>query len=166
MEKTIYLAGPLFETAHRHRNILLAYALKALGYRMILPQDEALKFFDGKSFDLIGICEGCLKDATTSDVVVANLDGPDTDSGTAFEVGAAILSARLNRKLGRNKPLVICVRTDFRTASDKEVGINAMFRLSDKIIEKPAYVNSLEEVEKFYKELAQEIHEYILSRLG
>ncbi|OGZ21988.1 MAG: hypothetical protein A3D46_02345 [Candidatus Nealsonbacteria bacterium RIFCSPHIGHO2_02_FULL_43_13] len=163
---TIYLAGPLFGVADRHHNLLLARELERLGYAVILPQKEALKFFKDGKFDLVAVCESCLSDATKNDVVVANIDGSSADDGTSIEVGMAIFSKRNRYGSFLGQPLVICVRTDFRTASDREVGINAMFRLSDKIIEKPAYANSFEEVEKFYKELVQEIHEYILLRLG
>jgi len=59
-----------------------------------------------------------------------------------------------NRKL---KKLLICVRTDFRTSREEEIGINGIFNLADRVIYMPAYVNSLEEVEQFYKSLAKEI---------
>lgn len=160
MEKrTIYLAGPLFGVADRHHNLLLARWLESLGYTVILPQKEALKFLKEGKFDLIAVCKSCFEDATMSDVVVANIDGPSADDGTSMEVGMAIAARREH-----GRPLVICVRTDFRTASDREVGINAMFRLSDKIIEKPAYAaNSIEEVKNFYEELAREIDVVIMS---
>ena len=163
---TIYLAGPLFGVADRRHNIWLAEELRVLGYKVIVPQQEALKFFNGKSFDLKRISESCLKDAAQHDVVVANIDGPDADSGTSLEVGVAILSKRLNQRMSRNRPLVICVRTDFRTAIEQEVGINGMFRLADKVIYKPAFVNTLPEVEDFYRELAKEIDVAIKSLLN
>lgn len=89
-----------------------------------------------------------------SDVIVANLDGPDTDSGTALEVGISLATALLTNQ---NKPKVICVRTDFRTNREQEIGINAMFNLADKLLYLPAYVNSLEEVTEFYENLAKKI---------
>ena len=163
MEKiTIYLAASLFNIAERHRNLLLARELELLEYMVILPQKEALKFFDGKVFDLVGISENCFRDVIRHDVIVANIDGPDADSGTSIEVGIAIMS----KSFYYNRPLVICVRTDFRTAIDQEVGINAMFHLADKIIYKPSFINSLEEAEKFYQELALEIHSTIQSLKG
>lgn len=153
MEKvSIYLAGPLFGVADRHRNLLLARELEALGYAVVLPQKEALKFFDGRTFDVMGICQDCRSQSVNNQVVVANIDGPDADSGTALEIGMAHIS---------KKPIIICVRTDFRTALEKEVGYNAMFNLANRVIYKPAYVNSLEEVAQFYKELAKEIDEVI-----
>src|SRR3989338_7585482 len=153
MEKiSIYLAGPLFGIADRHHNLLLARELEALGYVVVLPQKEALKFFNGRAFDVIGTCQDCKNQSVNNQVVVANIDGPDADSGTALEVGMAHIS---------KKPIIICVRTDFRTALEKEVGYNAMFNLANRVIYKPAYVNSSEEVAQFYKEFAKEIDEVV-----
>ena len=164
MEKiSVYLAGPLFGVADRHHNLLLAKELEALGYLVILPQKEALKFFDGKGFDVMGICKDCRSQSVNNKVVVANIDGSDADSGTSLEVGMAHIVATLRKLMpgvlpgDLTQPKVICVRTDFRTDMEKEIGYNAMFNLADKVIYKPAYVNSLEEVAKFYKELAEEI---------
>ncbi len=154
MKKTsIYMAAPLFGAADRHHNLLLARELEKLGYLVVLPQKEALKFFNGEHFDLKGIREDCKKQAMKKKnrVTVANLDGTDADSGTSVEVGPSLAVA------GKNKPKVIGVRTDFRTDLEKEIGINGMFGLADKIIYKPAYFTSLEEVAEFYKNLAKEI---------
>lgn len=155
---SIYLAGPLFGIADRHHNLQLARELERLGYLVVLPQKEALKFFNEQSFDLDGIKEDCKKQSMENRVVVANIDGPDADSGTAVEVGIAVITALLS---SQNKPKVICVRTDFRTDIKKEIGINGMFGLADEIIYKPAYVNSAEDVVQFYVELAEKIDETI-----
>jgi len=163
MEKiTLYGAGPLFSIADRHHNLLLEKELKALGYVGILPQKEAMKRFDGQNFDVGGICEDCEEKSMTTPVIIANIDGPDADSGTALEVGIA----RATQKLAEMydipwNPIIICVRTDFRTDIQKEIGYNAMFNLADKVIYKPAYVNSLVEVKQFYKELAEGIDKAI-----
>lgn len=155
---SIYLAAPLFGIADRHHNLLLAEELEALGYLVILPQREAIKYFDGEKFDLKGIREDCKRQSMKSKVVLANIDGPDADSGTSLEAGIAHATAILSRK---NRPLVICVRTDFRTNLEQEIGINGMFGLADKIIYMPAFVNSPEEVNKFYEDLAREIDKTI-----
>ncbi len=152
---SIYFAAPLFGAADRHHNLLLARGLEELGYLVILPQKEALKFFDGKKFDLKGIREGCKRQAMKSRVIVANIDGTDADSGTSLEVGLSLAVA------GKKNPKVIGVRTDFRTDLEKEIGINGMFGLADKIIYKPAYFTSSEEAAKFYKDLAKEIDKTI-----
>lgn len=149
---SIYLAGPLFGIADRHHNLLLAEELEKLGYKVVLPQKQALKFFDGKRFDLKRISDDCQWQSRNNDVIVANIDGPDADSGTALEVGIAILSAPIV-----NKPKVICIRTDFRTNREQELGINGMFELADRVIYMPAFVSSLKEISKFYKNLAERI---------
>ncbi len=164
MEKiSLYSAGPLFCIADRHRNLLLERELAALGYSGILPQWEAMRFFNGKNFDVMGICKDCENKSMTTPVIIANLDGPDADSGTAEEVGIA----RATKKLAEVfpvipwEPIIICVRTDFRTDMEKEIGYNAMFKMADRFVYKPAYVNSLEEVAVFYRELALEIDKAI-----
>lgn len=149
----IYLAGPLFGIADRHHNLLLAQELEKLGYDVILPQKQALKFFDGKRFDLKGISEDCKKHSKKNNFIVANIDGPDADSGTAIEVGIA-----LSVESSVNRPKVICIRTDFRTNREQELGINGMFELTDRVIYMPAFVGSLQEVAEFYKDLAKEIN--------
>lgn len=149
---SIYLAGPLFSIADRHHNLLLAQELEKMGYEVILSQKEALKFFDGERFDLRGISEDCKKQSMKNDVVVANIDGPDADSGTAVEVGIALLAASTT-----SKPKIICVRTDFRTVREQELGINGMFELADRVIYMPAFISSLEEITGFYKNLAEKI---------
>ncbi len=149
----IYLAGPLFGISDEIRNLRLGNALALRGYDMILPQQRALKFSkDGKP-DIKAICVDCKRQAMMCDVIVANIDGPDADSGTAMEVGIALASPM--------KPITICVRTDFRTSLENEVGINGMFQLVDEVIYMPAYVSSLNDEESFYLGLAEEIDKAI-----
>lgn len=96
----IYLAGPLFSIAEREFNVKLADLLRAAGHEVWLPQDSEQRHKTaGEVFrkDLEGI--------DWADAVVANMDGPDPDSGTAWECGYAY----------RKKP-VLLFRTDFRAA--------------------------------------------------
>jgi nucleoside 2-deoxyribosyltransferase len=155
----IYLASALFDVASRHHNLLLEEALRSASqahgrnYHIILPQREVLRFFDGKTFDLQKVREDCKDKAATSDVVVANLDGlADDGGGVAFEMGVAVASKRKSRR-----PWIIGIRTDFRTDLAKEIGVNAMLMLADRIIYHPAFVNDLKQVEIIYKELASGI---------
>lgn len=145
----VYLAGPLFSISERTHNLRLARELTKLGYEVLLPQVEALKYLP----DLLAICKDCKGKAMTSDIVVASIDGSDADSGTAMEVGLALASFY--------RPVVICVRTDFRTSLKDEVGINGMLQLVDRLIYKPSFVTALKESEDFYEELALEIHKAI-----
>ncbi len=120
----IYLAGGLFNAGQRLHNLFLEKYLRELGHEVILPQREAVKFFDRDHFDTAGIVEGCKQSVTNPDnVYVGSADGADADSGTAIEYGLAIASA------GR----AIVYRTDFRTAEEKELGANAMFRVKGTI---------------------------------
>lgn len=80
----IYLAGPLFTLAEINFNAELAAALSALGHEIWLPQIyEKEGSRDAATFarDLRGIEQ--------ADIVVANMDGADPDSGTCWECGYA-----------------------------------------------------------------------------
>jgi nucleoside 2-deoxyribosyltransferase len=96
----LYFAGPLFTTAEREWNVAMTEGLRAAGHDVFLPQEQevgdATAIF---STDVAGIdwAEG----------LVAIMDGPDADDGTAWEVGYAFAS---------NKPIVL-VRTDIRATA-------------------------------------------------
>ena len=98
----IYLAGPLFTTAEREFNTRIAELLRRAGHDVFLPQErEDRQRPAGTMFeqDVAGIDD--------ADVVVANMDGPDPDSGTCWECGYAY----------GKKPIVL-FRTDFRTGDE------------------------------------------------
>lgn len=102
----IYLAGPLFTTAEREFNVKLADLLRAAGHEVWLPQESEQRDKTAQEVfrkDVEGI--------DWADVVVANMDGPDPDSGTAWECGYAY----------RKKPVVL-YRTDFRAADEPGKG--------------------------------------------
>ena len=114
MEKRllIYLAAPLFSEAEREWNRRFAerIAERLPGARLIVPQE-----FMASGPDRHGSLHAqCIEGVEQADVVVAVLDGPDVDSGVAWEMGYA-------RGLG--KP-VVGVRTDFRES--QEEGVNLM----------------------------------------
>lgn len=98
----IYLAGPLFTTAEQEFNRQLRAALQDAGYKVWLPQEHEPRERTARA-----IFEEDVAGLDASDVVVANMDGPDPDSGTCWEIGYAY----------RKKP-VILFRTDFRQAGD------------------------------------------------
>jgi len=102
----LYLAGPLFTTAEREFNTRLRDLLINAGFEVWLPQDsepreQSAKAIFEKDVEGIGWC----------DVVVANMDGPDPDSGTCWECGYA-----------HGKKHVVLYRTDFRAADDPKMG--------------------------------------------
>ena len=130
MRMKLYLAGPLFTTAERAFNKQLADRLAAGGHEVLLPQergpgDDATA---GEGSDArvrsMSAREVLLKnrrDLDAADAVVAITDGPDPDSGTAWECGYAYA-------LG--KPTVL-LRTDFRGGGDLTGGpYNAMLTAS------------------------------------
>lgn len=152
---TIYLAAGLFNAGERLHNLFLEKFLRELGHEVILSQREALKFFDGKQFDIDAIVEDCRQSRTNpKHICVACADGADADSGTAVEYGMAMTAN------GR----AIVYRTDFRTAEEKELGANAMLKAKGtSFIYHPCFFTELDEVDAYYEELSRKIHEAILT---
>jgi nucleoside 2-deoxyribosyltransferase len=110
----IYLAGPLFTTAEREFNGALAALLRAAEHEVFLPQEQEQRETTSRTIfqsDVAGI-EWC-------EVVVANMDGPDPDSGTCWECGSV---------WGR-KPVVL-YRTDIRSEADPFGPYNLMLHQS------------------------------------
>ncbi|MFA6097426.1 MAG: nucleoside 2-deoxyribosyltransferase [Candidatus Paceibacterota bacterium] len=151
--RTIYLAGGLFSAGERLHNLNLEKYLKELGYEVMLPQREALKAFNGKSFDVKAIVKSCRESSSDPEYIfVGNADGPDSDSGTCVEYGIAITTVRK----------AVVYRTDFRTALDRELGINAMLTgEGTEFVYEPCFFTELEQVEPYYRGLAIKIHEAI-----
>jgi nucleoside 2-deoxyribosyltransferase len=100
----IYLAGPLFTSAEQEFNRQLCAALQRAGHDVWLPQEHEPRDRTAKA-----IFEEDVKGLDGSEVVVANMDGPDSDSGTCWECGYAF----------RKKPIIL-FRTDFRQAGDTD----------------------------------------------
>jgi len=94
----LYFAGPLFSAAERDWNEELAAALRTAGHEVFLPQEKET------GMDAAGIFSTDVGGIDWADVIVAIMEGPDPDAGTAWEVGYAY----------GKKPIVL-VRTDFRT---------------------------------------------------
>jgi nucleoside 2-deoxyribosyltransferase len=106
----LYFAGPLFSTPERAWNADVAEALRAAGHEVFLPQEQE----PGK--DGPGIFATDVGGIDWADGLVAIMDGPDPDSGTAWEVGYAF---------GTKKP-VILVRTDTRALAGRSGDYNPM----------------------------------------
>lgn len=114
----LYLAAPLFTQAERRWLRQLAAALRKDGHRVFLPQETAKQLLRNGPFNPAKVFEANRRNMDVSDIVIAVLDGPDADSGAAWECGYAT---------GRGKP-VIGIRTDFRGSEDD--GLNIMLRRS------------------------------------
>ena len=136
------------------------------------PQRTALRRFISpeEGFNVQGIVSDCVQDSANHDVILCNLDGTDADSGTSVEYGIALgqqvayeriqnLARQKNRETLEIKvPKIITYRTDFRTAPDKEVGVNAMLTEEGTThIYFPCFGVEIEEIQTFYKELASKI---------
>ena len=106
----VYFAGPLFTTPEQTWNAEVAAALRAAGHEVFLPQDQE------PGQDASGIFATDVGGIDWADVLVAIMDGPDPDSGTAWEVGYAY---------GTKKPVVL-VRTDIRTMAGDAGAYNPM----------------------------------------
>ena len=111
----IYLAGPVFSTTERTRNRVVARAMSALGNEVFLPQ--SLRTPEGLRPTAPTIFRECLAELDKCDLVAALVDGPDVDSGTAWEMGYAYANG---------KPIV-SLRTDYRAAEHSSVNIMLEF---------------------------------------
>jgi len=74
----LYVAGPLFSAAERSWNEELAAALREAGHEVFLPQEQE----PGR--DAPGIFGTDVAGIDWADALVAIMDGPDPDSGTAL----------------------------------------------------------------------------------
>src|SRR3989304_5131339 len=102
----IYLAGPLFSSAEREWNQRLAALLRGFGHEVFLPQEKEPRELSARV-----IFETDRQGIDGSDVVVAVMDGPDPDAGTAWECGYAY-----------GKKPVVLIRTDFRRPGREGLG--------------------------------------------
>jgi len=111
----IYLSAPLFTQVQRRWNRTLAAALteRIAGAEVVLPQDFRFGQSYNKRRDFPKIFRACVDGVRQADVLVAVLDGPDVDSGTALEMGIAY---------ERGIP-VVGVRTDYREGQDRGVNL-------------------------------------------
>lgn len=94
-KKCIYMAGPLFNEGDRYTNQRNSDALRARGYTTFLPQEVVIT---NKSSELVKAA--CfymdLKAIRLCDVLLANCNGLEIDSGTAAEIG---LGYGLNKRM-------------------------------------------------------------------
>lgn len=109
-----YLAGPLFTLAEQEFNRKLANELCPY-FNVVLPQ-EACKGLSKPHL----IASRCIADIDSADVVFVNCDGPDMDSGTAWEAGYAFAKGKR----------IIAYRTDFRRGGDCEDNVNLMIAMT------------------------------------
>lgn len=100
----IYLAGPLFNAAEQEFNAKLAGLLRTSGHEVWLPQE-----IEQRDKTAAEVFTKDVEGVDWAEVVVANMDGPDPDSGTCWECGYAY----------KKKPVIV-FRTDFRAADEPD----------------------------------------------
>ncbi len=144
----IYFAAPLFTQAERIWNRMLKKEIeniasaRGLKIKILFPQDIVSTILNNECHsDKLGeVYQQLNADLFKADILIAILDGPDSDSGTSAEAYGAKIA---NKK-------IIGVRTDFRN-SGEEKGLNIMLaRACDKFITFPSFNED-------YTQLAEEI---------
>jgi hypothetical protein len=103
----VYFAGPLFTPYERSFIDECAARLRAEGLEVFVPHEQALAT-DGLSSDEIFARDA--EALAAADVLVALLDGPSVDDGTACEIGLFHALARSDP----GKRGVVGLQTDFR----------------------------------------------------
>jgi len=110
----LYLAGPMFTPAERDYIDALADRLEAGGHECFVPHRQQFAPLDAPT--VFAVDGAGLRDA---DVVVAWLDGPMVDDGTACEIG-------IFTELVRNDPErhrgIIGLATDWRIWRSRDAG--------------------------------------------
>ncbi|HEU0245154.1 MAG TPA: nucleoside 2-deoxyribosyltransferase, partial [Candidatus Limnocylindrales bacterium] len=86
-------------TGERDFNAAVGARLREAGHEVFLPQDQELN-----AYDPARIFRNDVDHVDWSTVVVGIMDGPDPDSGTAWEIGYAY---------AKGTPIIL-LRTDFR----------------------------------------------------
>ncbi len=136
----IYLAGPLFTTAEREFNTRLAGLLRQRGHEVWLPQE-----IEQRDKTAAEVFRKDVEGVDWADVVVANMDGADPDSGTCWECGYAF----------RHKPVVV-FRTDFRSGEEPDKGsYNLMLTQSASMQLELAYHSTKSIAERIGKALEE-----------
>ena len=151
--KTIYFAGGLFDHKELVGNQLLANRINALSqgrYQVLLPQD-----FESAQTDATSVRNNDYKLLIACDMIVANFDGVELDSGTVAEYCCAKML---------DMPAVL-FRTDFRNGVERPGAIvpwNLMISAYPRTVN--VIVNGMDELiaqgrdaEKYHTALAEKI---------
>lgn len=119
-KRCVYLAASVFSSFDRERNGAVAEEIREIGFDVFMPQ--SVRTATGERPPASTIFRECVDGVDRCDLIVALVDGPDVDSGTAFELGYGH---------ARGKPS-IAVRTDYRSAEHGPV--NIMIEFSSRLI--------------------------------
>jgi hypothetical protein len=110
----VYVAGPLFSEAERAWLDALAARLRAEGFDCFVPHENFPQLADVTLEEVYRVDTGGLRSA---DALVAWLDGPMVDDGTACEVG---MFAELVRSGGGRYRGIVAIATDLRLERRRE----------------------------------------------
>lgn len=121
MNNCVYLAASLFSAFDRERNNWIRKELNQAGYTVFLPQEIVAPVDSDGNLDYGYVYTRCRDAICECGTVIALVDGPDVDSGVAWELGFAH---------AKNIPCY-CVRTDFRKSEHKGVNIMIGFGATD-----------------------------------
>jgi Nucleoside 2-deoxyribosyltransferase len=113
----LYLAGPLFSAAEREWLDGLAERLRAEGFDCFVPHENFPDLADVTVADVYRVDAGGLR---SSNALVAWLDGPMVDDGTACEIG---MFAELVRSGGEQYRGIVAIATDLRLQRRREKGV-------------------------------------------
>jgi len=113
----IYVAGPLFSEAERAWLDDLAARLRAEGHDCFVPHENFPQLADVTVDQVFGIDAGGLRSANA---LVAWLDGPMIDDGTACEIG---MFAELCRSGGAQYRGIVGIATDLRLERRRDAGV-------------------------------------------
>jgi nucleoside 2-deoxyribosyltransferase len=116
----LYLAASVFSSFERERNSAIAQHLTDRGYQVFLPQNVRTSTGERPLAEVI--FKECVDGINDSDLIVGLIDGPDVDSGTAWELGYAY---------AHMKPIVV-LRSDYRSAENGPV--NIMIQFSSRLV--------------------------------
>jgi hypothetical protein len=104
----LYVAGPLFSEAERAWLDALAARLRAAGFDCFVPHEHFPQLTDVTLDQVYAIDTGGIRSANA---LVAWLDGPMVDDGTACEIG---MFAELVRSGGAEYRGIVAIETDIR----------------------------------------------------
>ncbi|MDX6440640.1 MAG: hypothetical protein QOE43_369 [Gaiellaceae bacterium] len=113
----LYLAGPLFSEAERSWLDLLAARLRKEGFECFVPHEQFNELADVTVEEVYRIDTEGLRSANA---LVAWLDGPMVDDGTACEIG---MFAELVRSESERYRGIVAIATDLRLERRREQGV-------------------------------------------
>ena len=153
MTKKIYFAGGLFDHKELAGNMLLAKKIEQLSagrYQVLLPQD-----FESAQTDATSVRNNDYKLLMACDLIVANFDGVELDSGTVAEFCCAKML---------DLPAVL-FRTDFRNGVERPGAVvpwNLMISAYPRTVN--LIINGMDELVRYDRDL-EKYHTAIAERI-